>query len=74
MLSISVHKSEDNKTKYYTFKFEDKDRCDYAFNSLDSELRDLIVYADDNSYTLDLSKFDDEMIEEGLKQIFTIRK
>jgi hypothetical protein len=74
MFSISVYKSDDNKTKYYTFRFEDKDRCDYAFNSLDSELRDLVVSADDNSYTLDLSKFDDALIEEGMKQIFIVNR
>lgn len=69
MFSISVHKSDDNKTKYYTFRFEDKDRCESAFNSLDSEMRSLVVSADDNSYTIDLSQFADELIEEGMKQI-----
>jgi hypothetical protein len=69
MFSISVHKSDDNKTKYYTFRFEDKDRCDAAFNSLDSEMRSLVVSADDNSYTIDLSQFADELIEEGMKQM-----
>ena len=69
MFSISVHKSDDNKTKYYTFRFEDKERCDNAFNSLDSEIRGLVVYADENSYTIDLSQFDDALIEEGMKQI-----
>jgi hypothetical protein len=72
MYSVKVYKSDDGSQKYVTFSFDTEERCNNAYDGIMEEVRHLVKYADETSFTLDVSVLEENELEEGLKQIFKI--